>query len=95
MIEKKLYDFRGLLFETYTIKNKWKTKTFKTQKAMIRYIANYYQNNLTTNEYWFLWSIYRNAEDISEGLDKELINEFRDFDIYRVVNGDWFIIRVN
>lgn len=93
MIEKKLYDFMGSLFETYTIKNQWKTKTFKTQKAMIRYIANYYQN-LTTNEYWFLWSIYRNVEDISEGLDKELINEFKDFDIYRVVNGDWFISRI-
>ena len=91
----KTYKFNDLLITVFNFDNKYKTKTFKTQKAMIRYIANYYQNNLTTDEYWFLWSIYRKVEDITEGLNKELINEFRDFNIYRVVNGDWFIIRVN
>ena len=90
----KTYKFNNLEITAFTFNNKYKTKTFKTQKAMNRYIANYYQN-LTTEEYWFLWSIYRNVEDISEGLDKELINEFKDFDIYRVSNGDWFISRVN
>ena len=90
----KTYKFNNLEITAFTFNNKYKTKTFKKQKAMIRYIANYYQN-LTTEEYWFLWSIYRNVEDISEGLDKELINEFKDFDIYRVSNGDWFISRVN
>ena len=93
-MKTKIYNINDLLIKVFNFDNKYRTKTFKTQKAMIRYIANYYKN-LTTDEYWFLWSIYRNVEDISEDLDKELINEFKDFDIYRVANGDWFIIRVN
>ena len=90
----KTYKVNNLLIKVFNFDNKFKTKTFKTQNSMIRYISNYYKN-LTTEEYWLLWSIYRNVEDISEGLNKELINEFKDFDIYRVANGDWFISRIN
>ena len=46
----KTYKFNNLEITVFTFNNKYKTKTFKTQKAMIRYIANYYQN-LTTEEY--------------------------------------------
>lgn len=73
---------------------KYRTKTFVFKNQMVDYIADYYSqlgNALSDKEYDELKNIYGKTP---EKLEKELIGEFKDFDIYRLSNGDWEIKRV-
>lgn len=71
----------------------YKTKTFIFKNQMVEYIADYYSNlgnALSDAEYDELESIYGKRPTETE---KELIGEFKDFQIYRNIHGDWEIKR--
>lgn len=76
----------------------YKEKTFIFKNQMVEYIADYYSGigeALSDAEYDELAAVYKSAEEVQkENLEKMLIAECRDFDIYRMANGDWFIRRV-
>lgn len=72
---------------------KYKTKTFIFKNQMVEYIANYYSelgNALSDAEYDYLASLYKARPEMDE---KVLVDDFKDFTIYRLQNGDWEIKR--
>lgn len=76
----------------------YKTKQFTFKYQMVDYIANYYSDiaqALTEQDFADLEAIYMSSEEVqNQNLEKMLIGEFKDFDIYRVANGDWLIKRL-
>lgn len=74
---------------------KYKTKQFTFKHQMVEYIADYYSDvakALNDKEYQELEAIYLSVEEVEN--DKSFIDQFKDFDIYRLANGDWLISRI-
>lgn len=75
---------------------KYREKKFILKTNMVEFIADYYSSigkGLSDDEYNELSNIY-GPKPIDKNLEKELIGEFIDFDIYRTKDGSWLIRRV-
>lgn len=71
------------------------TKTFIFKNKMVDYIADYYSDlakSLNDKEYEELEAIYMSVEEVEN--DKSFIDQFKDFDIYRLADGSWLIKRI-